>query len=117
MSAPALTDANVVGALIARSRKAKGVFQSELAQVLSVQQTWISRMERGLVEPTPTQLLAICDRLEIDPETFAGLPLLTRSDDERLILAAYRRIRTESAREDAIRIINSIGALQENASC
>lgn len=117
MSASALSDAEAIGALIARRRKAKGIFQSELAQVLAVQRSWIRKVERGLVELTPTQLLAVCDRLDIDPETFDGLPLLTRSDDERRFLAAYRRIRSESAREDAFRIINSIGALQENASC
>lgn len=117
MTAAALTDAETIGALLARRRKAKGVLQSELARTIAVQSTWISKVERGLVEPSPAQLAVLCDHLEIEPETIKGLPLLTRSDDERQLLTAYRRIRTDSARESACQLINSIGALQENASC
>lgn len=117
MSGAALTESQVIGALIARRRKTKGILQSELAQVISVKQTWISRLERGLIEATPTQLLALCEWLAIEPETVDGLPMLTRSDDERQLLTAYRRIQTEGARERAFLVVNSIGALQENASC
>ena len=51
-------------------RKAKGLTQSQLAQVLSVDQRTISAWEKGICEPSFSILLKLC---ELFDEDFNGI--------------------------------------------
>ena len=51
-------------------RKAKGLTQSKLAQVLSVDQRTISAWEKGICEPSFSILLKLC---ELFDEDFNGI--------------------------------------------
>jgi transcriptional regulator with XRE-family HTH domain len=59
-----------VGARIRRERSRAGLTQSQLARILEVEATAVSRWERGLVMPSPTSLHNLEQALGVPAETF-----------------------------------------------
>ena len=55
----------VLGRLIARKRRAKGLSQEKLAELAGVHRTYISQIERGLKSPTVAVLIQISIALGI----------------------------------------------------
>lgn len=53
-----------VGAAIARRRRAKGLTQAQIAEVMGVEKETVSRMENGVISPTLHRLGQIAEILE-----------------------------------------------------
>lgn len=53
-----------LGAMLASARKAKSLTQPALSQLTGIQQAEISRIERGVGNPTAATLLRLADALE-----------------------------------------------------
>jgi transcriptional regulator with XRE-family HTH domain len=56
--------AQIVGALIAGRRKAKGLTQAQLAELMDVEKETVSRMETGVISPTLTRLAQLAKLLD-----------------------------------------------------
>ncbi len=56
-----------VGIVIAVRRKAKGLTQAQVAEIMGVEKETISRMENGVISPTLPRLQQIADILECSP--------------------------------------------------
>lgn len=56
--------AQVVGALIAGRRKAKGLTQAQLAELMDVEKETVSRIETGVISPTLTRLAQLAKLLD-----------------------------------------------------
>ena len=56
--------AQVVGALIAGRRKAKGLTQAQLAELMDVEKETVSRLETGVISPTLTRLAQLAKLLD-----------------------------------------------------
>lgn len=66
MSSPLLTDiSSIFGEVLRRYRTQRNISQEELAYLASVDRTFISRLERGVRQPTITTLIGIGIALEI----------------------------------------------------
>ena len=57
-----------LGQTISTSRRAKGLQQWELAEMIGIEQTTLSRIEAGQVMPTMTTLEKISTILDIPPD-------------------------------------------------
>jgi len=56
-----------LGKNICAIREKKKITQSHLADISGLKQTYISRLENGSINITYSNLLVICDALEISP--------------------------------------------------
>lgn len=56
-----------VGMAIAVRRKAKGLTQAQVAEIMGVEKETISRMENGVISPTLPRLQQIAEILECSP--------------------------------------------------
>lgn len=56
--------------LLIESRKARGITQMELAKALGIEQSLISKCERGVRRLDFVEVLAILDALSIEPMKF-----------------------------------------------
>lgn len=61
-----------IGALIRKLRKEKGLTQRALAAAVGIHHTYLSKLENGRVDVTPTaeNLIAMAEVFGIDPDTF-----------------------------------------------
>lgn len=64
--------AEVVGNNIKQARKIKGYTQTEVAQILRMTQQQYSRFENGVFELNYTQIVQICNLLNITPNEIFG---------------------------------------------
>lgn len=55
-----------LGALVAQSRRERGLSQAELAQRLGVSRKWLNELERGKPEAQLWRVLDVLDQLEIN---------------------------------------------------
>jgi transcriptional regulator with XRE-family HTH domain len=62
--------AQVVGALIAGRRKAKGLTQAQLAELMEIEKETVSRMETGTISPTLTRLAQMAKFLDCEISDF-----------------------------------------------
>ena len=70
MSSPLLPDiSSLFGEVLRRYRMQQNISQEELAYLASVDRTFISRLERGVRQPTITTLIGIGLALEIPAAT------------------------------------------------
>lgn len=73
---------------VASIRKAKGLSQTDLAEMVGVEQPTISKLERGNESITLRTIKAVADALQVSVyDLFAD-----RSDAERAIIDAYRSL-------------------------
>lgn len=73
---------------VAAIRKAKGLSQTDLAELAGVEQPTISKLERGNQSITLRTLMAVAEALQVPlSDLFAD-----RSDAERAIIQAYRSL-------------------------
>jgi len=56
-----------VGITIAARRKAKGLTQAQVAEIMGVEKETISRMENGVISPTLPRLQQLAEILECSP--------------------------------------------------
>lgn len=57
------------GITLLKLRQEKGVSQKEVADHCDLERAYISRLERGILQPTITTLFKISEYFEIDPGT------------------------------------------------
>ncbi|WP_161575403.1 helix-turn-helix domain-containing protein [Beggiatoa leptomitoformis] len=62
----------LIGSRIREARKSKGLTQKELADALSCQQSYISNLEKGESEGTPSQLYEIARILDVSVASLYG---------------------------------------------
>jgi predicted transcriptional regulator len=99
-----------LGALLHGHRLRAGVTQKKLAERVGRAQPWISRVERGKVQPTAAETRRLADALSLDSAhraeviQLAGEPRPTMTADERR--AGVERIKTllELASEELARL-------------
>ena len=60
------------GEFIKKAREAKGMLQREVAVKANVEQSYLSKVERGLNDPTLTAALKICAALNVDINDFVS---------------------------------------------
>ncbi len=65
--------AKVIAQRLKEARKNKGLTQQALAQATGLSQTAVSAYERGFMEPTVTNLVALAEALEVDIYWLLGL--------------------------------------------
>ncbi|MFC4668167.1 helix-turn-helix transcriptional regulator [Seohaeicola nanhaiensis] len=73
-----------------RIRKARGMSQDELAHKVGVKQATISRIEKGVNNPSLDVAKRIAEALEVSPVELFGLPEL-----EQRLLQAFREASPE----------------------
>lgn len=56
-------DYQLIGKRIKQARKAKGLTQEQLAELLDVSVGYVSQIERGITKPNLEMLSAVCDQL------------------------------------------------------
>ncbi|TBU91281.1 helix-turn-helix domain-containing protein [Stutzerimonas kirkiae] len=92
-----------VGAAIARRRKARGLTQAQIAEMIGVEKETISRMENGVISPTLPRLQQIADIFGCSPvellhtetgETAAhaqyiGEIIQELSENERILIVGF----------------------------
>lgn len=92
---------------IKERRKAIGLNQEQLAEMLHITQSQVSRYERGENEPTSDALISLSHMLNTSADFLLGItddPAVSRSDlseVEQQLLAAWRR----EDKMEAMRII------------
>ena len=59
--------AKIIGNNLKEARKFKGLTQKEVAQLLRMSQQQYSRFENGVFELNYSQILALCELLEVTP--------------------------------------------------
>lgn len=59
--------AKIIGNNLKEARKFKGLTQKEVAQLLRMSQQQYSRFENGIFELNYSQILALCELLEVTP--------------------------------------------------
>lgn len=59
--------AKIIGNNLKEARKFKGLTQKEVAQILRMSQQQYSRFENGVFELNYSQILALCELLEVTP--------------------------------------------------
>jgi len=62
----------MLGKRIREAREYKALLQRELAEILYVNQTAISRWERGVDEPSAEMIVKIAKALDCDPNYLLG---------------------------------------------
>jgi len=73
-----------IGSRVAIARKAAGLTQEALAEVLDVNLVTVSRLERGNSLPGVVTLLRICEAISLPPSKLFDLPLGKLTRKERL---------------------------------
>lgn len=73
---------------VAAIRKSKGLSQVELADIVGVEQSTISKLERGNESVTLRTIQSVADALGVKVSDL----FIDRSDAERTIIAAYRSL-------------------------
>jgi transcriptional regulator with XRE-family HTH domain len=63
----------IFGRILQEKRQEKGLSQEQLAQICSLDRTYISLLERGLRQPTLNTLFSISKGLNINPSVFIKL--------------------------------------------
>lgn len=58
---------SIFGEVIRSHRKEKGISQEKLAEDSNLQRTFISRMERGLTQPTLVTIFELAQALDVEP--------------------------------------------------
>lgn len=66
------------GRLLKELREERGLSQSQLALDSGLDQTFVSLLERGQRQPTLITLFALCDALDVPPETIVQRLSLVR---------------------------------------
>lgn len=60
----------VFGKVLQKLRNERGVSQQEVADYCSLERAYISRLERGLVQPTITTIFKLAEFLDLEPGEF-----------------------------------------------
>ena len=60
------------GNRIKTARKNKGLTQKQLADIVGIKHNTLSGWEKGAHSPNGTQIIQLCDVLEIDPNSLYG---------------------------------------------
>jgi transcriptional regulator with XRE-family HTH domain len=64
--------AAIFGKVLREQRNARGISQEALALSADVDSTFVSKMERGIRQPTLTTLCKLSEALEIQPSTLVA---------------------------------------------
>ena|SRR4051812_4296180 len=101
-----------VGARIRERRRALSVTQAELGRSLNLSAQQIRRIEQGSSSVAPRQILAMANRLQVDPGHFLeGAPATLRDDvagpEVLEIIESFRAIRNDGMRRDLILLVQA----------
>jgi transcriptional regulator with XRE-family HTH domain len=87
--------AKLVGAIIAKRRKAKGLTQAQLAEQMSIEKETISRVETGVISPTLSRLAQLAKILDCE-------------------MTDLLRIRTPEVEDHALSLAGRMGDLSDS---
>ena len=63
-----LTTSNLFGKNLRKIRRARGMTQEQLGQIIGVQKSAVSKYEKGRVKPDISRLLELCRILDVTPQ-------------------------------------------------
>ena len=82
-----------IGEKIRNAREDMDILQSDMAKLIPMNQSNYSKIERGVQEPSLTQLRRICQILKLDPRYLLDLgPFEMITDEDVRLLADIKRI-------------------------
>ncbi len=93
-----------IGEKIKIRRKELGMTTSELGAMIGVQNSAVTKYEKGRVELKASQIKAIADALQISPVLLLDDDGPALTSDEYRLLSAYRAA-DDRAREDALKTL------------
>ena len=93
-----------IGEKIKVRRKELGLTTTDLGRMIGVQNSAITKYEKGRVELKASQIKAIADALQISPVLLLDDDEADLTDDERRLIVAYRAA-DDRAREDALKTL------------
>jgi transcriptional regulator with XRE-family HTH domain len=73
---PPTPASSAVGAQLRALRLARGMSMKDAAATLGRSQTWLSRVEAGIIRPRPTDVTALLVVLKVDPDSERGKQVL-----------------------------------------
>ena len=93
-----------IGEKIKVRRKELGLTTTDLGRMIGVQNSAITKYEKGRVELKASQIKAIADALQISPVLLLDDDEADLTDDERRLIVAYRAA-DDRAREEALKTL------------
>lgn len=93
-----------IGEKIKVRRKELGLTTTDLGRMIGVQNSAITKYEKGRVELKASQIKAIADALQISPVLLLDDDEADLTDDEHRLIVAYRAA-DDRAREDALKTL------------
>jgi transcriptional regulator with XRE-family HTH domain len=97
--------AKSLGALIAARRKSIGLTQSELAEVVGIEQESMSRIETGMITPSLSRLISLADALDCSIETLLR-PASNRKQDQSLVMDRLLEGLDDAERAFAVQVVS-----------
>ena len=105
--------AKLVGAVIARKRKAKGLTQAQLAEKMSIEKETISRVETGVISPTLSRLAQLAQILDCEMTDLLRIRT-PEVEDHALFLAGRMGDLSDTERELIVDMLSRVaGALNK----
>lgn len=95
-----------IGEKIRIRRKELGLTTTELGNMIGVQNSAISKYEKGRIELKASQIKAIAEVLQINPVLLLDDDGPDLTDEERILVSAYRAA-DPSARKFALQILEN----------
>lgn len=89
---------------LARLRDARGLTQSQLAQMVGANQATISKIEKGVGNPTLDMIQRIAGALRVHPSE-----LFARDTLHQRVVDAVDRLESDSAKEAALIVLEAMG--------
>jgi transcriptional regulator with XRE-family HTH domain len=91
---------------LVRIREARGLTQTQLADAIGVNQATISKIERGVGNPTLDVIQRIAAALRVHPSQ-----LFSRDAKEQRIMAAIENLQSEQAKDAAIVVLEAMSGV------
>lgn len=94
---------------LGRIREARGLTQTQLAEAVGANQSTISRIEKGIGNPTLDLIQRLANVLDVHPSDFFVRDVL-----ERRALDALHRLKDSHAREAALTVLEAMAKSAPN---
>jgi len=105
--------AQIVGALIANRRKAKGLTQAQLAEQMEIEKETVSRIETGTISPTLARLAQLAKLLDCEIGDLVQENSPEAADQAMALLTRMENL-TESQRIIVLRLLGRIVTAMSN---
>jgi transcriptional regulator with XRE-family HTH domain len=104
------TKKELLGARLRELRKAKGLTQDKLAELVDIEQKHVSRIELGKSYPTIDRLERLADALSVSVAVFFDPAInspFALSGEEKRVIEAFRSLQDASVREGFLKVIEA----------